>query len=117
MAFFCLLFSIWLEILLKSIGCELSNSNLNRRKLYLLLSFFKGELFFEQSEVVCEVCKETDEFDNLKFCEKCETTYHLRCIPASIRKDKAKLWLCPQVHERGISPALDMKRAMIRLID
>ena len=49
-----------------------------------------------QSEVVCEVCKETDEFDNLKFCEKCESTYHHRCIPASIRREKAKLWLCPK---------------------
>ncbi|XP_055342748.1 lysine-specific demethylase 5A-like [Paramacrobiotus metropolitanus] len=48
------------------------------------------------SEMVCEVCKQTDDYDNLKFCEKCETTYHLKCIPAAIRKDKAKLWLCPR---------------------
>ncbi|XP_068214437.1 tyrosine-protein kinase BAZ1B-like isoform X2 [Palaemon carinicauda] len=80
-------------------------------RLHLLVGMFDSCIKWEKSMATkkCKVCRAQDTSVPLAICDKCEGSYHWRCLRPQLTEEPPEPWLCP-----GCQPNKKERRNLTR---
>ncbi|XP_066950593.1 tyrosine-protein kinase BAZ1B-like isoform X2 [Macrobrachium rosenbergii] len=79
-------------------------------RLHLLVGMFDSCIKWEKSMATkkCKVCRAQDTSVPLAICDRCEGSYHWRCLRPQLNEEPPEPWLCP-----GCQPSKNKERRKI----